>query len=195
MAPLHYFEIDFENILQKKKRRLSRYISKKSTSEHQLHLVSGDLNNLSEIIPKLVSLGFDTNRPTLVLSEIVLVYLNADQGNKIIKWFCDNLVSQCTFLVFEHTMPTDPFGEMMLKNLHERGILLRSIIEYPTVKKQQERYLQLGFKSVLGFDLGQAYDQLVSQEEKIRISKLEMLDELEEWILLCSHYCFIIATI
>lgn len=195
MAPLSYFEIDFENTLQKKKKRLSRYISKKSTSEHQLHLVPGDLNNLSEIIPKLISLGFDINRPTLILSEIVLVYLDADQGNKIIKWFCDNLVSQCTFLVFEHTMPTDPFGEMMLKNLHERGILLKSIMEYPTVKKQQERYLQLGFKSVLGFDLGQAYDQLVPHEEKLRISKLEILDELEEWILLCSHYCFIIATV
>lgn len=34
----------------------------------------------------------------------------------------------------------------------------------------------------------QAYDTMVSAAEKGRISRLEMLDEVEEWSLLMAHY-------
>lgn len=33
------------------------------------------------------------------------------------------------------------------------------------------------------------YNSLIPQSEKIRINRIEMLDEVEEWELLMSHYC------
>jgi O-methyltransferase involved in polyketide biosynthesis len=35
----------------------------------------------------------------------------------------------------------------------------------------------------------QAWEKLVTPEEKARVNKLEMLDEVEEWNMLMSHYC------
>ena len=39
----------------------------------------------------------------------------------------------------------------------------------------------------------QAYDQLVSKDEKLRVAKLEIFDEVEEWNMLMSHYCLTTA--
>lgn len=39
----------------------------------------------------------------------------------------------------------------------------------------------------------QAHNHMVSDTEKIRINRLEMLDEVEEWALLMSHYCLTVA--
>ena len=35
----------------------------------------------------------------------------------------------------------------------------------------------------------QAHERIVPAAEKSRINHLEMLDEIEEWALLMSHYC------
>jgi hypothetical protein len=38
-------------------------------------------------------------------------------------------------------------------------------------------------------DINFAHDHWVGKEELGRIAKLELLDEMEEWRLLASHYC------
>jgi [phosphatase 2A protein]-leucine-carboxy methyltransferase len=38
-------------------------------------------------------------------------------------------------------------------------------------------------------DINFAHDHWMGQDELQRISKLELLDEMEEWRLLASHYC------
>lgn len=38
------------------------------------------------------------------------------------------------------------------------------------------------------------YQDKISDSEKIRVTKLEILDEVEEWILLSRHYCITWAT-
>ena len=38
-----------------------------------------------------------------------------------------------------------------------------------------------------------AYKQLISLEERNRVNKLEMFDEIEEWELLMSHYSITVA--
>jgi hypothetical protein len=39
----------------------------------------------------------------------------------------------------------------------------------------------------------QAHDHIVPASEKARINRLEMLDEVEEWVLLMSHYCLTVG--
>lgn len=38
-------------------------------------------------------------------------------------------------------------------------------------------------------DINFAHDHWVGKQELARIAKLELLDEMEEWRLLASHYC------
>jgi len=38
-------------------------------------------------------------------------------------------------------------------------------------------------------DIAFIWDKWVDEQEKERVGKCEMLDEIEEWILLAQHYC------
>ena len=38
------------------------------------------------------------------------------------------------------------------------------------------------------------YDKYADKEEKARIEKIEIFDEFEEWNILQSHYCLVLAT-
>jgi len=49
------------------------------------------------------------------------------------------------------------------------------------------------FGKVESITMLQAWDMLVSPEEKARVSKLEIFDEIEEWNMLMSHYCLTTA--
>lgn len=185
---------------------------------------------------------------TLVLAEVVLIYLNPEESDFIIQWFAKNLkiesplaatpspshpgnkfgdkVGYHCFLTFEqqkqeqssslstsqqdgnsfpssstvlHHNNIDPFSQMMIQNLHEYGILLKSLDVYPNMTSQMERYKNLGWSSseypIQTITMKEAFEALISSEEKARISKLELLDELEEWNLLCSHYYFLLASL
>ncbi len=42
--------------------------------------------------------------------------------------------------------------------------------------------------------MADAYESIVTKNQRNHASSIEMLDELEEWILLMNHYCFISGT-
>jgi hypothetical protein len=42
--------------------------------------------------------------------------------------------------------------------------------------------------------MADAYESIVTKNQRNHASSIEMLDELEEWILLMKHYCFISGT-
>jgi|SRR5271170_1302067 len=71
-----------------------------------------------------------------------------------------------------------------------RGINLKTLSAYPTLRKQALRLKDCGFGSGQdAIDINFAHDHWLEKEELARIAKLELLDELEEWRLLASHYC------
>ena len=73
-----------------------------------------------------------------------------------------------------------------------RGINLKTLAAYPTVESQCLRLKQCGFTSgQFAIDINFAHDHWMGQAELQRISKLELLDEMEEWRLLASHYCIV----
>jgi [phosphatase 2A protein]-leucine-carboxy methyltransferase len=52
------------------------------------------------------------------------------------------------------------------------------------------RLQDCGFESGQdAIDISFAHDHWMGKDELRRISRLEMLDEMEEWRLLASHYC------
>lgn len=71
-----------------------------------------------------------------------------------------------------------------------RGINLKTLSAYPTLQKETDRLKECGF--VTGqdaIDINFAHDRWMGKDELGRIAKLELLDEMEEWRLLASHYC------
>ena len=71
-----------------------------------------------------------------------------------------------------------------------RGINLKTLSTYPTLQKEILRLRDCGFVSGQdAIDVNFAHDHWMGKEELSRIAKLELLDEMEEWRLLASHYC------
>lgn len=58
----------------------------------------------------------DSNLPTLILAECVLVYMNQGSSDTLIKWFADTF-TQISFIVYEMYGLNDNFGKVMKENL------------------------------------------------------------------------------
>jgi [phosphatase 2A protein]-leucine-carboxy methyltransferase len=67
---------------------------------------------------------------------------------------------------------------------------LKTLTAYPTLDKQSTRLKECGFVTGQNaVDIDFAHDYWMGRDELRRISRLEMLDEMEEWRLLARHYC------
>ncbi|KAG5518194.1 hypothetical protein PMAC_003380 [Pneumocystis sp. 'macacae'] len=151
-----------------------------------------DLRTLTSILslPKI-----DNGLPTLVLSECCLVYLEPQEADQLIQW-CVNAFSfkGSGIIIYEPIKNYDSFGKMMVKNLASRGISFKTLDTYSTIEKQCTRLFDLGFTTYQkAVSIKQIFDEWSDHDDKIsnllRISKVEFLDEIEEWNLLASHYC------
>ncbi len=73
--------------------------------------------------------------------------------------------------------------------LKEHGGMLMDMHSAPEVSRE----VCHAFGAVETITMLQAWERLISSEEKTRVSKLELFDELEEWNMLMSHYCLTTA--
>ncbi|KAF2268586.1 leucine carboxyl methyltransferase [Lojkania enalia] len=142
-------------------------------------------------LPSLPNL--DPSTPTLILSEMCLVYLQASVVSKILSAFLDRYVPAPTpisLVLYEPILPNDAFGRTMISNLSTRDIHLPTLATYPKLADERLRLKSQGFSN--GFkaaDTDFIWREWVSEDEKERVAGLEMLDELEELELLLRHYC------
>lgn len=149
-----------------------------------------DLDNLSELL--FDSIGLNKEYPTLFISECVLVYIPVEKSNALIKWCSENFVNS-VFTTYEQIKPEDPFGQVMIQNLIDRGCPLLSVEKYPTLESQKQRYIDLGYPFVEIEDMNTIYYEVIDPNEIQRISKIEIFDEFEEYHMMQSHYFFIVA--
>eukprot|EP01111_Echinosteliopsis_oligospora_P005692 TRINITY_DN1923_c0_g1_i2.p1 TRINITY_DN1923_c0_g1~~TRINITY_DN1923_c0_g1_i2.p1 ORF type:complete len:219 (-),score=44.62 TRINITY_DN1923_c0_g1_i2:14-670(-) len=156
------------------------------------HLVSCDLNHVDELDSLLTSLGIDFEKPTMIISECVLVYMQPEKGTQLIHWAASKFSTAC-FVTYEQINPHDAFGEMMVKNLAERGCALLSIHEYADEAKQAKRYEKQGWHRVEVLDMSSVYYYFLPTADRLRIERIELFDELEEWNLIQRHYCIVWA--
>ena len=56
-----------------------------------------------------------------------------------------------------------------------------------------QRFQKTGSNQVEVYNMLNLYNKVIIKEEKVRIEKIEMMDEFEEWNLIQNHYCFGIA--
>lgn len=82
----------------------------------------------------------------------------------------------------------------MVRHFAKNGTTLDAIQEYPSVKRQQERFAQLGWASVKSLPMDQILEIELTPEEGARIDALEPFDEDEEYSLKCNHYAIVTAS-
>lgn len=143
-------------------------------------------------LPELPNL--DPTLPTLILSEMCLVYLQPQTVQSIVSTFTTHYLKPTTptsVVLYEPILPHDAFGRTMISNLETRNIRLPTLTTYPQLGDQRARLSGYGFTDgAKAADTDFIWKQWISEDEKGRVASLEMLDELEELELLLRHYCF-----
>lgn len=155
------------------------------------HLHARDLRDITSSSDLLQ--GMDPTLPTLVISECCLCYLQPDKTDHVLDWLSSHFTSGLGIAVYEPIGGNDSFGKVMIENLASRGISLPSLKKFPTLESQVQRLVDRKFTLNDGLaaanDIWSIYEDWIPETEKIRISKLEVLDELEELRILFQHYC------
>jgi [phosphatase 2A protein]-leucine-carboxy methyltransferase len=204
---LVYHEIDFptntvskvaciqkQPLLYRKLLKIPSTSTKYHSETYNIHAL--DLRSLaspSEETPLPEIPNLDPNIPTLFLSEMCLVYLEAPTVQSIVSSLVTHYLQPTTpasLVLYEPILLQDAFGRTMISNLQTRNIVLPTLTTYPGLNDQRTRLQGYGFDTA-----AKAADTLwiwrgwVSQEEKERIARIEFLDEVEELELLLRHYC------
>jgi [phosphatase 2A protein]-leucine-carboxy methyltransferase len=146
----------------------------------------------------------ETDVPTLLISECCLIYLSPAEADAVLEYF-RRLFPPPTplgIVIYEPIRPHDAFGRAMVANLTARGIHLQTLEANATLGLQRQRLKRFGFGpaehgqdgslgggGVGAIDLHFMWLAWVEEDEKDRVSELEWMDEVEEWILLMKHYC------
>ncbi|ORY29999.1 S-adenosyl-L-methionine-dependent methyltransferase [Naematelia encephala] len=144
-------------------------------------------STIRELLPHL-----DSTRPTLFLAECVFCYMPPEDSREIVRWF-GTTFTRCVGVVYEMIGLKDVFGDVMRRNLKMRGLSLPGAV-FDDAQSQANRFLDpaLGegvFAKAGGKTLWEIREGVIPPEELQRISKLEILDEIEELRLVLSHYC------
>ncbi|PGG96200.1 hypothetical protein GX51_07941 [Blastomyces parvus] len=173
------------------------------------HIHPIDLRTLSSSSSPTLLEGVDRTLPTLLISECCLIYLSPTDAINVLSYFTQTVFPPSSMtstapsapaaseapvplalILYEPIRPDDPFGRTMVANLAARGIHLQTLHRYASLSAQRERLEGHGFVSGQGAaDIDFIWERWISEEEKERVARLEMLDEIEEWKLLASHYC------
>ncbi|CRH01529.1 leucine carboxyl methyltransferase, putative [Plasmodium relictum] len=203
-----YYEIDFYEILTEKTRiindveLLNNFLKyDENFEENKTDLINcvnykmlySDLNDWDSFEKNLISHSFDFNLPTIFICECVLIYLETESSDFLIKKLSELMKNTSCIIVYEQVNPNTAFGKIMIDNFSSRGISLKSIYKYNNLDLQLKRFKSLGWFNVYISDMNEIYDYHISNEEKKKIEKIEMFDEFEEWRLLQNHYFMLVA--
>ncbi|XP_074657523.1 leucine carboxyl methyltransferase 1-like [Tubulanus polymorphus] len=200
--PKNFIEVDFKAVTSKKchfiknRKQLLEKISSEDGeicfSNYDLHaddyhVVGADMRNLSEFESKLNECHIDWKRPTLFMSECVLVYLEFDKSQALLKYLADKCET-AFFISYEQVNMGDRFGQVMVENLRTRNCDLNGIDACISLDTQMKRFTENGWTGAEAVDMMKAYKCLPHDEVK-RMEKLEFMDEQELLVQLLQHYC------
>lgn len=153
------------------------------------HLLSCDVQNVSDMELRLVSSGLDKNRPTLFLCECLLVYIPSIFVKQLVGWIA-KLFRTCQFVSYGPVNLSDTFGEVMRHNLKRSGCDLMGADLCKSVDTQMELINTFQKRGVVAMD---SVYKNVPDSERRRVERLELLDELEPFYQLLAHYCITVG--
>ena len=161
------------------------------------HLIGYDLRNAFDLLLKnmVENHSFNVDCPTLFVMECVQMYLPDADSRRML----ETITAQCHhgfMAIFDPIIQHDQFGQVMAQNLTKAKIADKSmsLLNTRTLKEQVDKLKSCGFDHVTGCDFYSAYEMLLTMEDRRRANQAEMLDEIEEWMLIMKHYCFLVAS-
>ncbi|XP_037543073.1 tRNA wybutosine-synthesizing protein 4 [Nematolebias whitei] len=201
------FEVDFPDVARRKAALIASNINLRGMLDSCLpsltgpvyvssshHLLLGlDVRDESQLEDALGAAGLDWTAPTLILSEVVLTYMETQWSDAVISWAAERL-PQSLFVMYEQIHPHDPFGRIMQEHFVKLSSTLHALLQYPDTSTQRRRFLDKGWDCCVCLDMNDFYSQLVPEEERRRVESLEPFDEHEEWHAKCSHYFILTAS-
>ena len=132
-----FFEVDFPEVIQEKATMILSNSACRSallaTDEvesceslfiggcmrfGQLALIPADLRNGEEVKSALLRNSFDSSKPTLIISECVLVYISKSEVERLVRSI-SHLVREAVWVSYDMISPDDSFGRVMVnRRLH-----------------------------------------------------------------------------
>ncbi|XP_037645894.1 tRNA wybutosine-synthesizing protein 4 [Sebastes umbrosus] len=201
------FEVDFPDVARRKAALINSNVTLRGmldpnssslsgpvyVSSGQYRLLGVDVREESQFEEALGAAGLDWAAPTLILSEVVLTYMETQWSDAVISWAA-KLLPQSLFVMYEQIHPFDPFGRIMQDHFLKLNSTLHALRQYPDTAAQRHRFLDKGWEQCVCLDLNDFYLGLVPEEERCRGESLEPFDEYEEWHQKCSHYFILTAS-
>lgn len=134
--------------------------------------------------------------PTLIIAELVFVYMSPDQTKSCLKKLCSMFQSNLMIITYEALNLNDNFSKMMVQNLSSRGLILEGFDHNNSVESQINRFKEYKFEEIMSTDMKKLRQSDSTNEEwkqkwdqeLLRINRLEFLDEVEELELILQHY-------
>jgi tRNA wybutosine-synthesizing protein 4 len=204
------FEVDFPEVVRKKAevfRSIPSIVDLLTTTEAGPMIspkysrmgphtfIGEDLRNSQAVISALAECGLDSNLPTLILSECVLVYMGREVTLNLCGGFAQYLQNEAVWMTYDMITPNDIYGRNMIRNLRAAGFEIPGITEFPTLAEQENRFLLTNWKAAKSCTMRDYYDRILPAACRERLFKLEMMDEVEEWNMLMEHYSLTIAVL
>ena len=175
---------------------LSDYaVGTKAFKINNLYMLAVDLRKSSEVISGLTDIGLDVNAPTLIITECVLVYIEKEFSERLCRAFSSHL-TDAAWVTYDMINPHDAFGKIMQSNLRAASFSVPGFTDFPTLHDQVRRFKEdSGWTDSKSISMLSAYNKLISPDDKQRIARIEIFDEIEEWELLMAHYCVTLAVV
>lgn len=205
----HFVDVDFDDLTEVKSNRIRRLplLQKKLPENNQaLKIPCGfhsslytilpvDLRDITQLDQQLKLLSdhqiLDFTKPTLFLSECVLIYMSNDHSLNLLKYLSSTFSRCSLFLNFEQINMNDRFGQIMFENLKQRSCHLIGLDACQSLESQSHRYRNANFSHTNGLTLNDFYQKYLKTNEKQRIESIDGgLDEKELLEQLFAHYCF-----
>ncbi|KAM7380210.1 hypothetical protein PAMP_003523 [Pampus punctatissimus] len=173
------FEVDFPDVTRRKAALITSNITLKGMLDPHLPSLTGvDVRDESQVEEALRTAGVQWAAPTLILSEVVLTYMETQRSDAVISWTA-KLLPQSIFVMYEQIRPGDPFGRIMQDHFLKLNSTLHALQQYPDAAAQTHRFLDLGWEQCVCLDMNDFYLKLVAEEERCRVESLEPFDEYE----------------
>ncbi|EPY24228.1 tRNA wybutosine-synthesizing protein 4 [Strigomonas culicis] len=193
-----FVELDFADLVREKELIIKKnsIFSSCIGDDDNYALLPCDLRK-PEAITALLKKHVTPGIPTILLAEMVFVYIEASITTELLRQTLENVLegdrTPVEFISYDAMQPSDRFGQMMVDNLDAIGASLKGIHDLPTTEAHEARAKEVGFSHVKAFSMKKLY-LLVPTEQQRWMNKLEMIDDWDEWNLVHEHYCFVIAT-
>lgn len=125
---------------------------------------------------------------------ILSVWYTEDASRALLRQLTVSCGKHASVVIYDPIAQYDAFGQVMERHLVSAGMAATSLLQTRTLQQQLDKLTNCGFDIAVGSDMWSAYETVLTDEQRVKANKCEVLDELEEWKMLMQHYCLVVGS-